>query len=59
VARAGSPLGFRAVPACAALGIASMLALCLVASRAEIAGLVATVAACVAIHAVQASRHRT
>jgi amino acid transporter len=59
VARAGTPLGFRAVPACAALGIASMVALCLVASRAEIAGLVATVAACVGIHAAQARRHRT
>ncbi len=59
VERAGAPLGFRAVPVCAAIGIASMVALCLVASRAEIAGLAATVAACVALHAVQARSRRT
>jgi amino acid transporter len=59
VARAGKPLGFKAVPVCAATGIASMAALCLVASKAELAGLAATVAACMALHAVQAQGRRT
>jgi amino acid transporter len=59
VAQAGTPLGFRAVPACAAVGVASMVALCLAANWAELAGLAATVVACVALHAVQARARRT
>ncbi len=51
VAREGTPLNFRVVPACAMLGIASMVALCLAASRVELAGLGATVIVAVGLHA--------
>jgi amino acid transporter len=58
VARDGEPLAFRAIGAAAVVGIASMLAMILAASLAEIAGLGVSMVACGATYAVIAWRRR-
>jgi APA family basic amino acid/polyamine antiporter len=53
VALAGAPLNFKWLGVAAVVGIGSMLAMIVLASRAEIIGLVATVGASALIYAVQ------
>ncbi len=58
VARAGEPLRFRGLRAAMVTGIASMLVLIALASRAEILGLIAAVGASVALYVLQTQGFR-